>query len=244
MDAPVDVCVGVALAVLVNVALGVGVPLGVNIAVADGVNGCVIFGSRVGFGMAGMIAESTGVLVAVAVAVVVGVRVGVVVSVVVALEVAVYVGLALGVFLRVALSAAADSRGVTSACENDFAADMLATPRKSIDTAQRRKYRTAPRNQGSFLFVFSILHGSHRRGNTPRLCGVHPSPNFEMCSVENCFWGIFPKPVFKIPGRLFVKLYTHHIKIDMQGQSTFLLAGVKFACNNGFFRFLDDGVFA
>ena len=206
---PVAVCVGVALAVLVNVALGVGV--------ADGVNGCVFFGARVDFGMAGTIGDRAGVLVEVAVGL--GVPVGVVVSVGVALEVAVNVGLAVGVFLRVALGAAVGSRGVSSACENDFAADMLATPRKSIDTAQRRKYRTAPRNQGSFLFVFSILHSSHRGG-------VHPSPGFEMYSVENCFWGIFPKPVFKIPGQLFLIPYTHHIKIDMEGQSTFLLARI------------------
>lgn len=205
----VAVCVGVALAVLVNVALGVGV--------ADGVNGCVFFGARVDFGMAGTIGDRAGVLVEVAVGL--GVLVGVVVLVGVALEVAVNVGLALGVFLRVALGAAVGSRGVSSACENDSAADMLATPRKSIDTAQRRKYRTAPRNQGSFLFVFSILHSSHRRG-------VHPSPGFEMYSVENCFWGIFPKPVFKIPGQLFLIPYTHHIKIDMEGQSTFLLARI------------------
>ena len=208
---PVAVCVGVALAVLVNVALGV------NIAVADGVNGCVFFGARVDFGMAGRFGDRAGVSVDVAVGV--GVLVGVVVSVLVALEVAVNVGLAVGVFLRVALGAAVGSRGVSSACENDSAADMLATPRKSIDTAQRRKSRTAPRNQGSFLFVFSILHSSHRGG-------VHPSPGFEMYSVENCFWGIFPKPVFKIPGQLFLKPYTHHIKIDMEGQSTFLLARI------------------
>ena len=151
--------------------------------VAVGVLVAVAVGVFVGF----PVLVGVAVFVGVDVAVVVGVLVGVVVSVVVALEVAVYVGLAVGVFLRVALSAAADSRGVTSVCENDFAADMPATPRKTIDTAQRRKYRTAPRNQGSFLFVFSILHGSHWRGNTPRLCGVHPSPNFEMCSVEKYF---------------------------------------------------------
>ena len=186
---------GVALAVLVNVALGV------NIAVADGVNGCVFFGARVDFGMAGTIGDRAGVLVDVAVGV--GVLVGVVVSVVVALEVAVNVGLALGVFLRVALGAAVGSRGVSSACENDSAADMLATPRKSIDTAQRRKYRTAPRNQGSFLFVFSILHSSHRRGNTPPFAASIQVQALK-CAVWKIVFGEYsPNLSLKFPASCF-----------------------------------------